>query len=824
MSEMAGGPYLLTLAGAEPGDDDRIGRKAANLAELTRAGYRVPEGVVLTTDALARLLDSARSATAEVVRDLRLPDDVAEAVREIAAHFGDEPVAVRSSGVAEDLPGMSFAGQYETVLGVRGHDELVEAVRTCWSSAFADRVIAYRNAAGSGEGTRMAVLVQRMVPARVAGVAFSANPVNGRRNEAVVSAVIGLGEQLVSGRVSPDEWVVGECGAAERQSGSLDAIDEAAAREVADLVRSVEAHFGRPQDIEWAIDDDGLWLLQARPITALPEPAAGVETVEVPPGHWRRDTYFRRPLTPMQRSIMLPVLNATSRLLFSYNIVDRLESREIGGWLYTQFVPLSGHERVTARLGEIQRAAAAGEPRRMVDRWETELAPRLAERSATLAAIDLPALSDEEAVTHFRDVEALYAEAQDTHFRVGGAILYLWSAFGATCERLLGWGAATSVRLITGLPGKTTEPSVRLAELAALARSRPPVRAMLAEPATDATVAALADVDPEFDQGLRGYLRDFGHRSLSLDLTDPTLAERPAFVLNLIRDQLDRDFDPGAGSAELARDREAAEAEARAILAEHGEEDRAAFEAVLADARRSYPVRDDKAFYTGVARGLLRYAIRDIGRRLAERERIGATDDVFALESDEMVRALVEGGTWQERVARRSAELAWVRAHPGPATYDGPTESSPPGGGRPAGDWRDRLTAEQRQVVDIILWLAEADNAGPSGAPRPDTLNGVAASPGRYTGTVRVILDESEFDELQPGDVLVCHETNPQWAVLFPNVGALVTDAGGLLSHPAIIAREYRIPAVVATREATSRLTDGQIVTVDGTAGEVEVR
>lgn len=816
--------FLVRLAEAGLDSADRIGRKAANLAELARGGYRVPDGVVLTTDAMERVLPTGRAVTAEVMEDLPIPDDVTEAIRLIAAHFGDTPVAVRSSGIAEDLPGMSFAGQYETVLGVRGFPALLDAVRICWLSAFADRVVAYRKGAGGDDdGARMAVLVQRMVPARVAGVAFSANPVNGQRDEAVVSAVTGLGEQLVSGRVSPDEWVVSTSGAAERQSGSLDAIDEPTANEVAGLVRSVEAHFGRPQDIEWAIDDDGLWLLQARPITALPEPEPDAVTVEIPPGRWRRDTYFRRPLTPMQRSIMLPVLNSTSHLLFAYNIVERLESREIGGWLYTKFVPLTGHERVTGQLAEIRRAADEGEPQRMVDRWETTLSPHLAEVSGKLADTDLTALADGELVAHLAATEALYREAQDAHFRVGGAILYLWSVFGATCERLLGWDAAHSMRLVTGLPGKTTEPAVRLARLAALARERPAVRAVLAEPATGITPDALAVADPEFRGELDAYLRDFGHRSLSIDITDPTLAERPAFVLNLVRDQLDRGFDPGAGAAALARDREAAEAEARGVLAERGPEDRAAFDAVLADARRSYPVRDDKAFYTSIARGLLRYAIREIGRRLAERRLIGETDDVFLLERDEAVRALTSGVLEYELVAQRSGELAWTRAHPGPATYEGAAEGPARAGG---GDWRDRLTPEERRVVDVILWLAEADSgeARTDRSARPDTLTGVAASPGRYTGTVRVITDESEFDKLQPGDVLVCHETNPQWAVLFPNVGALVTDAGGLLSHPAIIAREYRVAAVVATREATTRLSDGQTVTVDGTAGEVEVQ
>jgi pyruvate,water dikinase len=833
----AGGPgpeldrYVVPLAEAGLDTGELIGRKAATLAELAHAGYRVPEGLVLSTAAMGRVLPSGRNAsmTAEIMRELPLPDEVEAAIRSIADHFGGTPVAVRSSGVAEDLPGMSFAGQYETVLAVHGYSQLVEAVRTCWASAFADRVLAYRKSASAGAAgaaTRMAVLVQRMVPARVAGVAFSVNPVNGQRSESVVSAVIGLGEQLVSGQVSPDEWVVGTTGAARRQSGSLDAIDGPIAQSVADLAASVEAYFGWPQDIEWAIDHDGLWLLQARPITALPDAAPDAVAAEVPPGRWRRDMYIRRPLTPMQRSIMLPVLNEASHLLFTFNIVDRLESREIGGWLYTKSVLLSGHERVVAQIDAIGRAAADREPQQLIERWDAELAPALARRSRGLADIDLAALTDDGAIDHLAAVQDLYQQAQDAHFRVGGAILYLWSAFGATCGRLLGWDAARSMRLVTGLTGKAAEPTVRLARLTAEARKRPAVRDVLAEAAKDTTMAELATANPGFHQELQDYLHDFGDRTLSIDLTDPTLGERPAFVLNLIRDQLDRDFTPSAGAAALAQGREEAEAEAREILAGRDPADQAAFDAVLADARRSYPVRDDKAFYTSIARGLLRHAIRDIGRRLGANGRLGTVDDVFLLERDEMVRALTDGAADQGRVARRSGELAWARAHPGPATYELEPEPEPEtgAGAGTGGDWRDRLSPKQRRIVTIITWMYDAENeVRPSQLDAPNALSGIAASPGRYTGPARLIRDESEFDRLQPGDVLFCHETNPQWAVLFPNVGGLVTYSGGLLSHAAIIAREYRVPAVVAVHEAIERVTDGQQVTVDGTTGEVEI-
>ena len=230
-------------------------------------------------------------------------------------------------------------------------------------------------------------------------------------------------------------------------------------------------------------------------------------------------------------------------------------------------------------------------------------------------------------------------------------------------------------------------------------------------------------------------------------------------------------------------------------------------------------MREDNEFYTVSAPlALLRYAVLELGRRLAERGQIARRDDVFFLELAEARQALREGEDRHALVARRKAERAWVEAHPGPASY-----------GKDPGPPRSfaALPAEARLAMEALLWTVDRINA-PAQSQHPQTaeggLRGIAASPGQYTGPVRVIRSEAEFGKIQPGDVLVCPITSPVWSVLFPSVGALVTDTGGILSHPAIIAREYRVPAIVATGNATSLLRDGQIVTVDGTTGQVEVQ
>ena len=201
--------YVLSLDTLTRADSQVAGAKAANLGEMARAGLPVPDGFVLTTDAFDRFMQAnglPADSTPARVSAAPLPDDVTAALAAAAAPFGDVAFAVRSSGVAEDLPGASFAGQYESVLEVRGLEALA-AVRRCWASAFSERIATYRAARGQ-DASRMAVLVQRLVPAAAAGVAFTANPVTGARDETVVSAVRGLGERLVSGQASPDEWIV----------------------------------------------------------------------------------------------------------------------------------------------------------------------------------------------------------------------------------------------------------------------------------------------------------------------------------------------------------------------------------------------------------------------------------------------------------------------------------------------------------------------------------------------------------------------------------------------------------------------------------------
>jgi rifampicin phosphotransferase len=808
-------PAVRTVLPLAAATDHRIaGRKAATLARLAAAGFPVPPSVVLP----AAILESA-------TREREVPAEVASALFDAVRVWGEVPLAVRSSGVEEDSAEASYAGLFTTVLNVRGDAELVEAVRECWSSAFNARVSSY---AGS-EPPRLAVLVQPMVAAKAAGVVFTADPVTGERDCVVIDAVVGIGERLVSGAVTPDRWVI-RGDEAHQHSAEEQAIDAPHARSIADLARRVEAELGGPQDIEWALVGDEVTLLQARPVTALPIKPVPIP-IEVPPGYWMREaSHAPLPLSPFSAAALLDPLNSSIRLGAAELgwLVDGLEARMIGGWEYMRVVPLGGREpprlpgwlaplmfrlvpALRRRIHDSVAAIQADVPISLVQRWWREWRPDFDARIQTLRDRRLAALSDGDLDAHMTEVRRLIVDGLKVHSRLHGALATVLGEFAFICRDLLGWDETDTFSLLSGTSTTSTEPARALSDVAAMAS--PQIRALLERgvPA-DQVLAA----DQEFAAAFTGYLRDYGCRALSLatmEVAEPLLEERPDLVLALVRDHLDGGFDP-RDLQKLEQQRDAAADEARAKLSSG---DLRSFEGALERALAAYPVREDNTFFTfGMPVGLLHRAALELGRRLASRGQITAIQDIFFLLPYEACVQLADSRSAHDVVDRRKGERAWALAHPGPASYGRDPGPPPPLRGLPR---------EARLANGAFLWYADRVFAMEAqGGSEESILTGIGASPGRYTGTVRVIRSEAEFDRLRNGDVLVCPVTSPVWSVLFPSVGALVTDSGGVLSHPAIIAREFRVPAVVATHAGTTQLHDGQVVTVDGTIGTVEVR
>jgi phosphohistidine swiveling domain-containing protein len=833
--------YVLTLAECDDDSQAIVGTKAYNLARLARGGFPVPPAVVVTSAAFSRWAeqlgdppDPARAA------ETLVPRDVEQAVLAAVQTLRDGPLAVRSSATAEDLAEASFAGQYETVLDVQGRGAILAALRRCWSSALNERVQAYHGTSRAGT-TAMAVLIQELVPADAAGVAFTADPVTGDRAVTLVSAVRGLGERLVSGEASPDEWIIsGDTPTCRRNHEQ--AIDGDAALEIARLASRVEDSFGVPVDIEWAVADGRPYLLQARPITALPAHVRG-EAEDVPdsvelPGFWRRDTsHWARPHSPMNRSVVLEPANAGLRRAFDEFglLLETIEFRAIDGWNHTRLVPLGGKDRPApppwlfwllvrtvpsfrARLRKAVGAVRTDKAMAFVRRWRDEWQPELAGDIDALRERDLGTLSDEGLAAHVSKTRSLLARGCDIHFPLGGTQVITLGRLVFTCRDLLGWDDQAALGLLSGLSTMSTAPGRRLDELALMAQCRPNVRSILADPAHQATIEGIARVDPDFGRALHDYQAEFGARVLSYDVADPTLAENPSMTLRLIADRiaaLDGTLAPAGVSVP---ERASALAAARSALAGRPPSERRRFEEALADAEEAYPTREGNVFYTVSAPlALVRYAALELGRRLAERGQMNRPGDIFLLEIDEALDALRNGNDRCELVALREREQARFASQSRPVSH-GRDPGPPPSFAV--------LPKEARFLHEAFAWYSDrvfAMDQGNRGASTPTVLHGVGASPGHYTGPVRRIMNEAEFGTLEPGDVLVCTVTSPAWSVLFSRVGALVTDSGGILSHPAIIAREYGVPAVVATGNATELLHTGDVVTVDGTTGVIQL-
>jgi phosphohistidine swiveling domain-containing protein len=406
----------------------------------------------------------------------------------------------------------------------------------------------------------------------------------------------------------------------------------------------------------------------------------------------------------------------------------------------------------------------------------------------------------------------VFADLHDKYFTLASAGIVLLGELGVTCAEVLGLGPAQTLELLGGLVGDHVQATARLGDLARMAAANPRLSVTLAPGTADP--ARLEEVDGAFAAAFAEYVSEYGHRTIGFSLTEPTLAEQREMLLSLIAGQLDKPYDLAAERALLAERRAAVLAGFAERLDNATADQRERLERAL-----EYPgvhglsLRDEKVFYAVSCWALVRYATQELGRRLHAAGLADDPGDGFYLELDEGLAAL-RGGTDVRAAARRArGEHNWAVAHPGPRVYG---QYAPPPG---TGDIE--LSAAAQHARAVSGWSMSLRGGPSAGAGREDRLSGLAASPGRHTGTVRVVAGVTEFHKVRRGDVLVCKETTAQWAVLFGVIGALVTDQGSLLSHPAIIAREYRVPAVVATANATQTLRDGQLVTVDGSAGTV---
>ncbi|QKW39564.1 phosphoenolpyruvate synthase [Actinomadura sp. NAK00032] len=851
-----------------------VGGKGANLGELSRIdGVRVPGGFCVTVDAFQRVVAEApsvgvrldrlarvdpddgaavRDLSADVrraIEELVMPGDLAAAVGRALDRLGERGAyAVRSSATAEDLPTASFAGQQDSYLNVMGPDAVLDHVRRCWASLFTERAVAYRSRNGfDHRKVRMAVVVQRMVFPDAAGVLFTADPVTSNRKVATVEAGFGLGEALVSGLVAGDVYtvrddrVVASAVAGKARSvqaapggGTEDvpvesrrqgqaALTDAQVVHLVRLGRTIEAHFGRPQDIEWCLVGDDFHIVQSRPITTLfPIPEAGDREnhVYLSVGHQQMMTDAMKPLglSVWQLTTPRPMHEAGGRLFVDVAPIlaapaaraNLLETAEKADPLMRDAlqVVLDRPDFLPPVLEEgTETGRPGGSPPVPIETDPGVVTELIRESEESVAALrrDIEELSGTELLDFILgDVTELkrILFAPRSHQAIMAGMEAAWW-LNERMEAWLGEKNAADALTLSVPHNVTSEMGLALLDVADAIRPHADVVAFLQRVADegrdgDRFLDELADLPGgrEAREAVQGYLDAYGMRCAGeIDITRTRWSEQPAMLVPALLGNI-KNFGPGAGKQRFVEGCEEAQRKEEELLArlralgEDGERKAAETKRMIDRVRtfagyREYPKFGTVSRYFAYKQALLREA-----ERLVQSGVLREKDDIFFLRFQELREVVRTGRADAELIAERRRAFR---------SYEALT---PP-----------RVLTSDGEAVNVRY--------RPDNAP-PGALVGLPVSAGTVEGRARVVLDMAQAD-LEAGDILVTAYTDPSWTPLFVTAAGLVTEVGGLMTHGAVIAREYGLPAVVGVDRATRLIQDGQRIRVHGTNGYVQV-
>ncbi len=796
-------------------DISRLGGKGAALARLGELGFEIPAWFAVPPDAAW----------------------TADELQRAIAGLGSGLFAVRSSGTQEDGAGHSFAGQFESHLDVAAPD-VPGKIAEVRASTNSTAILTYCRERGLPAPSAPTVLVQRMLSPRCAGVAFSADPVSGKRGGAVVSAVSGTGEKLVSGDVDGETWHIDRSNKIPSRPDAA-ILSESDAIAVSTLARRCETACGRPQDIEWAIDLTGqLWLLQSRPITTLgltPDPGdtlrvwdnsniaesySGVTTpltfsfarriyesayrefcklMSVPPARIERSDDVFPQMLGLVRGRVYYNLASWYRVLallpgFQLNrgfmeqmmgvreplpaeIVQKIVSENTGSRLADTFA------LIRTGLGLVRQLV--GLPRQIA-RFQIRLDSALA-----APPLPLPQMSGEELVAHYRDLERQLLKKWDAPLVNDFFAMIFYGVLRSLCGKWLGDATLQNELLLSGGEIISAEPPRRIVKMAALAAARPGLPPLLADPEIPVhkKLAALRQA-PDLAAAFESYLTDFGDRCLEeLKLESPTVRDDPASLLISIGAMASRGKECRSSVHTVrTEDPHSSLSPVKRLI----------FRYVLRQTRERVCARENLRFERTRLFGRVRAILRELGRRLHADGQLESAGDVFYLELGEILAVWEATGTTAGLAGlakQRRTEFA---------VYE--TAGAPP----------DRF-----QTRGPISRHEHFENTRP-----PDTtassLTGSGACPGRVTGRVRVVLDPRGA-RLEPGEILVARQTDPGWVVLFPTAAGLLVERGSLLSHSAIVSRELRLPCIVSLPGITTTLKTGDLVEMDGAAGTVRI-
>jgi pyruvate,water dikinase len=845
-----------------------VGGKAARLGELSRLeGILVPAGFCVTTDAFHRIMTDAppideqlerltsvvpedapsiRSVSADIrhaVEGVTIPDDLATAITKAVTELGgDAAYAIRSSATAEDLPNASFAGQQDTFLNVVGTEAILEHISRCWASLFTERAVAYRLQNGIDHGlVQMAVVVQQMVEPHAAGVAFTADPVTSNRNVVCVEATFGLGEALVSGRVTPDVYRVrnGEITSrsvatkpltvrASPAGGTEDvavgselqdqpALTDAQVVSLARLGRRIEENFRCPQDIEWCLVGDDFHIVQSRPITTLfPVPVTddGGNHVFISVGHNQMMTDAMKPLgISMWQLTALPrmyeaggrlFVDVTQRLASPAGRASLLEVMGRGDPLIRSALDtiLERDDFIMSVPDEGQASPPTGSAPTPLETDPAIVAGLMARTQASVAILrhDIrtksgPALIDF-ILTDIQELKRILFDPQSNQVFMSAMEATWWLN-----EHLEAWLGEKNVAdtLTRSVPDNvTSEMGLALLDVADAIRPHPEVVAFLHHVEGDQDfleVLAGLEGGREARDVIGAFLDKYGMRCVGeIDITRPRWAERPTSLVPLILSNI-KNSRPGAGEQRFELGLQEARRKERDVLervrtlpdgAQKAEETKRHIDRVRTFiGYREYPK------YGMVSRYLIyKRALLDEAERLVAAHVLREPEDIFYLTFAELGEVVRTHQIDEHLVERRRDEFVSYQA------------LTPP-----------RVSTSDGEVI--------AGSYRRDGLP-PGALVGLPVSGGVVEGRARVVADLAEAD-LEAGDILVTAYTDPSWTPAFVTIGGLVTEVGGQMTHGAVIAREYGLPAVVGVEGATRLIGNGQRIRVDGTSGFVEI-
>lgn len=806
----------------------RVGGKGSSLARCRALGLPVPDGFCVTADAFTAAVSQIRDREiGPGTKPFPFPPGLEAALVAAYDRLGKPAVAVRSSGVDEDGEAHSLAGQHETLLGVRGESALFDAVRACWASVWSDSAIEYRRRQGITDVLPIAVVIQPMVAPDVSGVLFTRDPVSDAPGKIVVNASYGLGESVVSGLVVPDVFVasvnpprvvsrllgsketrmdVGEQGVVQTRVSLAErsrlCLDDDQLLRLVDIGVRLERHYGSAQDVEWALCDGEVVLLQSRPITAQADSVGPVKSIASyiePPwsARSRAESFIRADLAehlpgpmPLDLAAVHRLINAVGQVLDRAGInppdpEDLIQSRSDGTIRLNVSVPPQ-HPLRLLRIPVVAVRGLRHDPRR----WPQEEAAVRRRLNRLAKRIDRRAEIDSAALIHLLDA-VLDAAAHVLYDRYRNYLVPM--ALTRLLTRRLAAVADPQAGILEedlyrGLAYVTAEANEGVSHLVDRLRGLGLVKALL----DLGPRRFLHEIDTlpggtQFHADFNRFLADFGARAGApyLAFSSRSWRERPEDLLGMISAQL-RGAD--ARGRRVGDRADSGVATVRSVAMR--------LPAVL---RRSWyrSVLRQRAMHVGREGTLYlieelffqaRRITDEIGRRLVARGALETAEDILLLYADEMRRALIlppDGDLLdlveQRRRDRSHAQEVWRRS----------CTAKP-----------NAVRAEARLGDELVL-------------------HGLPSAAGQATGRARVVLSPQDFVNLGPGEILVCPFTDPSWTPLFSLAAGVVAEAGGPLSHAAIVAREYGIPAVLGVGDATVQIRDGDLIVVDGSAGAV---